>query len=207
MRRRHTIMDKPMKGHNLMQAIARVNRVFKNKPGGLVVDYIGIASELKAALKTYTDSKGKGDPTHNAAEALAVLLEKMDIVRGLMHGVDYSTFETNAVPLLVPAANHLLGLKDGKTRFLDVMTAVSKAFPLCGTLDEAACAKLPSSRSGRHQQVHHGRQGTTEDKNSALKQILTTPSPTVSQVSLRSLGWTSPTSVCCRTSSSRRAPD
>jgi type I site-specific restriction-modification system R (restriction) subunit len=79
----HTMyVDKPMKGHNLMQAIARVNRVFKNKPGGLVVDYIGIANELKAALKTYTEAKGRGDPTHDAAEALAVLLEKMDIVRG-----------------------------------------------------------------------------------------------------------------------------
>jgi type I restriction enzyme R subunit len=93
----HTMyIDKPMKGHNLMQAIARVNRVFKNKPGGLVVDYIGIANELKAALKTYTEAKGKGDPTHNAAEALAVLLEKMDIVRGMMHGFDYSAFETQA---------------------------------------------------------------------------------------------------------------
>jgi type I restriction enzyme, R subunit len=101
----HTMyVDKPMKGHNLMQAIARVNRVFKNKPGGLVVDYIGIANELKAALKEYTESKGKGDPTHNAAEALAVLLEKMEVVRGLMHGFDYSAFETDAVPLLVPAA-------------------------------------------------------------------------------------------------------
>lgn len=81
----HTMyIDKPMKGHNLMQAIARVNRVFKNKPGGLVVDYIGTANELKAGLKTYTDAKVKGDPTHNAAEALSVLLEKLDIVRGMM---------------------------------------------------------------------------------------------------------------------------
>ena len=105
----HTMyIDKPMKGHNLMQAIARVNRVFKNKPGGLVVDYIGIANELKAALKTYTEAKGKGDPTHNASEALAVLLEKIDIVRGMMHGFDYRAFETQAIPLLAPAANHIL---------------------------------------------------------------------------------------------------
>ena len=174
----HTMyVDKPMKGHNLMQAIARVNRVFKNKPGGLVVDYIGIANELKAALKTYTDSKGKGDPTHNAAEALAVLLEKMDVVRGLMHGFDYSAFETDAVPLLVPAANHLLGLKDGKTRFLDVMTAVSKAFSLCGTLDEAVelrreIAFFSAIKAAINKFTTVDKKRTTEDKNSALKQIL-----------------------------------
>ncbi|MDG5974072.1 HsdR family type I site-specific deoxyribonuclease [Hydrogenophaga taeniospiralis CCUG 15921] len=174
----HTMyVDKPMKGHNLMQAIARVNRVFKNKPGGLVVDYIGIAGELKAALKTYTESKGKGDPTHNAAEALAVLLEKMDIVRGLMHGFDYSAFETDAVPLLVPAANHLLGLKDGKTRFLDVMTAVSKAFSLCGTLDEASALRreiafFAAIKAAITKFTTVDKKRTTEDKNSALKQIL-----------------------------------
>jgi type I restriction enzyme R subunit len=174
----HTMyVDKPMKGHNLMQAIARVNRVFKNKPGGLVVDYIGIASELKAALKTYTDSKGKGDPTHNATEALAVLLEKMDIMRGLMHGFDYSAFETDAVPLLVPAANHLLGLKDGKSRFLDVMTSVSKAFSLCGTLDEAVALRreiafFSAIKAAINKFTTVDKKRTTEDKNSALKQIL-----------------------------------
>lgn len=174
----HTMyVDKPMKGHNLMQAIARVNRVFKNKPGGLVVDYIGIANELKAALKTYTDSKGKGDPTHNAAEALSVLLEKMDVVHGLMHGFDYSAFETDAVPLLVPAANHLLGLKDGKSRFLDVMTAVSKAFSLCGTLDEAVALRreiafFSAIKAAINKFTTVDKKRTTEDKNSALKQIL-----------------------------------
>jgi type I restriction enzyme R subunit len=174
----HTMyVDKPMKGHNLMQAIARVNRVFKNKPGGLVVDYIGIANELKAALKTYTDSKGKGDPTHNAAEALVVLLEKMDVVRGLMHSFDYSAFETDAVPLLVPAANHILGLKDGKSRFLDVMTAVSKAFSLCGTLDEAVALRreiafFSAIKAAINKFTTVDKKRTTEDKNSALKQIL-----------------------------------
>jgi type I restriction enzyme R subunit len=80
----HTMyVDKPMKGHNLMQAIARVNRVFKNKPGGLVVDYIGIANELKQALKIYTDAKGKGEPALRAEEAYAILAEKMDAIRGL----------------------------------------------------------------------------------------------------------------------------
>ncbi|MGC6542448.1 type I restriction enzyme subunit R domain-containing protein, partial [Escherichia coli] len=80
----HTMyIDKPMRGHNLMQAIARVNRVFKDKPGGLVVDYIGIANELKLALKTYTDANGKGDATVNAEEALAIMLEKLDIIHGM----------------------------------------------------------------------------------------------------------------------------
>ena len=110
----HTMyVDKPMKGHNLMQAIARVNRVFRDKEGGLVVDYIGIANELQAALKTYTDAQGRGQTTVDAHEALAVLLEKLDIIRGMMHGFDYSGFQTNALALLVPAANHILEL-DGE---------------------------------------------------------------------------------------------
>lgn len=174
----HTMyIDKPMKGHNLMQAIARVNRVFKNKPGGLVVDYIGIANELKAALKTYTDAKGKGDPTHNAAEALAVLQEKMDIVRGMMHGFDYSTFETQAIQLLVPTANHILGLKDGKTRFLDTMVAVAKAFSLCSTLDEAAALRkeiafFSAIKAAIAKFTTVDKKRSDAEKNSALKQIL-----------------------------------
>ena len=174
----HTMyIDKPMKGHNLMQAIARVNRVFKNKPGGLVVDYIGIANELKAALKTYTDAKGKGDPTHNAAEALSVLLEKMDILRGMMHGFDYSAFEVQAMPLLVPAANHLLGLKDGKTRFLDTMAAIAKAFSLCGTLDEAGSLRkeiafFSAIKAAISKFTTVDKKRSDAEKNSALKQIL-----------------------------------
>ncbi|AVE06490.1 DEAD/DEAH box helicase [Pseudomonas palleroniana] len=174
----HTMyIDKPMKGHNLMQAIARVNRVFKNKPGGLVVDYIGIANELKAALKTYTDAKGKGDPTHNSAEALAVLLEKMDIVRGMMHGFDYGAFETRPLELLVPVANHVLGLKDGKSRFLDTMLAVTKAFSLCGTLDEAAplrkeIAFFSAIKAAITKFTTVDKKRSDAEKNSALKQIL-----------------------------------
>jgi len=174
----HTLyVDKPMKGHNLMQAIARVNRVFKNKPSGLVVDYIGIANELKTALKTYTESKGKGDPTHNAAEALAVLLEQMAIVRGLMHGCDYTGFETQAIALLVPCANHLLGLKDGKRRFLDTMVAVAKAYSLCGTLDEAAALRkeiafFSAIKAAITKFTTVDKKRTTEEKNSVLKQIL-----------------------------------
>lgn len=142
----HTMyVDKPMKGHNLMQAIARVNRVFKDKQGGLVVDYIGIGNELKAAMKEYTASKGRGRPTVDAHEALSVLLEKLDVLRAMLHGFDYSGFKTGGHKTLAGAANHVLGLKpegkdgkrDGKRRFADAALAMSKAFSLCCTLDEA----------------------------------------------------------------------
>ncbi|MFB9887043.1 type I restriction endonuclease subunit R [Balneatrix alpica] len=138
----HTLyVDKPMKGHNLMQAIARVNRVFKDKQGGLVVDYIGIANELKAALKEYTASKGRGRPTVDAHEAYAVLEEKLDVLRGLLHGFDYSEFLTGGHKLLAGAANHVLGVKEGKKRFADNALAMSKAFTLCCTLDEAKAVR------------------------------------------------------------------
>ncbi len=134
----HTLyVDKPMKGHNLMQAIARVNRVFKDKQGGLVVDYIGIANELKSALKEYTASKGRGRPTVDAHEAYSLLAEKMDILRGMLHGFDYSDYLNGGHKLLAGAANHILGLEDGKKRFADNALAMSKAFSLCCTLDEA----------------------------------------------------------------------
>jgi type I restriction enzyme R subunit len=138
----HTLyVDKPMKGHNLMQAIARVNRVFKDKQGGLVVDYIGIANELRSALKEYTNSNGRGRPTVDAAEAYAVLEEKLDILRGLLHGYDYSDFLTASHKRLAGAANHVLGEKEGKKRFADTALAMSKAFTLCCTLDEAKAVR------------------------------------------------------------------
>jgi type I restriction enzyme R subunit len=134
----HTLyIDKPMKGHNLMQAIARVNRVFKDKQGGLVVDYIGIANELKSALKEYTNSNGRGRPTIDAHEAYAVLEEKLDVLRSMLHGFDYSEFLTSGHRMLAGAANHVLRLDDGKKRFADTSLAMSKAFSLCCTLDEA----------------------------------------------------------------------
>ena len=174
----HTMyVDKPMHGHNLMQAIARVNRVFKDKPGGLVVDYIGIAVELKNALRTYTDAKGKGQPTVKAEDALKILLEKLDVLRGMMHGFDYSAFETKPLELLAAAANHILGLDDGKKRFLDVMASVTKAYSLCGTLDEAADLRheIAFFSAIRAALVKHGNVGkklSEDEKNSALKQIL-----------------------------------
>lgn len=138
----HTMyVDKPMKGHNLMQAIARVNRVFKDKQGGLVVDYIGIANELKAALKEYTTSNGRGRPTVDAHEAYSVLAEKLDVLRSLLHGFDYSDFLTTGHKALAGAANHVLGVKDGKRRFADTALAMSQAFTLCCTLDEAKAVR------------------------------------------------------------------
>ena len=138
----HTMyVDKPMKGHNLMQAIARVNRVFRDKQGGLVVDYIGIANDLKEALKEYTASKGRGRPTVDAHEAFAVLEEKLDILRAMLHEFDYSGFLTGGHSLLAKAANHVLGLENGKKRFGDTALAMSKAFTLCCTLDEAKAVR------------------------------------------------------------------
>ncbi len=180
----HTMyIDKPMKGHNLMQAIARVNRVFKDKPGGLVVDYIGIASELKQALKTYTDSKGKGAPTLDTHEAYALLLEKLDIVRGMMQGFDYSAFASQALQLLPGAMNHILSLQgasgelDGKKRFLDVMAALSSAYTLCSTLDEVEPLKkeiafLSAVKAAISKFTTVDKRRSDEERNSALKQII-----------------------------------
>ncbi|WP_026602185.1 type I restriction endonuclease subunit R [Methylomonas sp. 11b] len=180
----HTMyIDKPMKGHNLMQAIARVNRVFKDKPGGLVVDYIGIASELKQALKTYTDSKGKGAPTLDTHEAYALLLEKLDIVHGMMQGFDYSAFATQALHLLPGAMNHILSLQgsngelDGKKRFFEVMTLLVKAYSLCSTLDEVAPLKmeiafLSAVKASLTKNTTVDKRLSDEEKNSALKQII-----------------------------------
>ncbi|MGB0468195.1 MAG: type I restriction endonuclease subunit R [Pontibacterium sp.] len=180
----HTMyIDKPMKGHNLMQAIARVNRVFKDKPGGLVVDYIGIANELKQALKTYTDSKGRGAPTVDTCEAFAILLEKMDVVRAMFATAvegqcfDYRHYVDNALLLLPGAINHILALDDGKKRFLDAMAVISKAFTLSGTLDEAEGLKkeiafLAAVKAGISKFTVIDQRRTDEDKNSALKQII-----------------------------------
>ena len=138
----HTLyVDKPMKGHNLMQAIARVNRVFKDKQGGLVVDYIGIGNELKAAMKEYTHAKGRGRPTVDAHEAFSVLAAKLDILRSMLHGFDYSGFLTGGHKALAGAANHVLGVQDGKKRFADTALQMSKAFSLCCTLDEAKAVR------------------------------------------------------------------
>ena len=174
----HTLyVDKPMKGHNLMQAIARVNRVFKDKQGGLVVDYIGIANELKAALKEYTASKGRGRPTVDAHEAYAVLEEKLDVLRSLLHGFDYSDFLTGGHKLLAGAANHVLGLEDGKKRFADNALAMSKAFTLCCTLDEAKAVReevafLQAIKVLLTKREISAKKKTDEERELAIRQII-----------------------------------
>ncbi len=172
----HTMyIDKPMKSHSLMQAIARVNRVFKGKNGGLVVDYIGIANELKQALKTYTGAGGKGKGTIDTAQALAEMLKRLDIVRNMYYGFDYSEFKTKAHQLLAPGANHILSLENGKKRYLDEVLALTKAFSLCGTLDEAKsykeevaffqAVKAVIQKVGRTAKAK-------DDPNKAIKQII-----------------------------------
>ncbi|MGG0359594.1 type I restriction endonuclease subunit R [Bacillus tropicus] len=134
-------IDKPMKGHNLMQAIARVNRVFKDKPGGLVVDYIGIADSLKEALKQYTDSDRK---TAGVDTSLAVdlMLEKHQLVLEMLHGHDYSGYKSEKssqrIKAIVNTMDYVIGLgEDEKKRFLNTVTELSKAYALCATTPEA----------------------------------------------------------------------
>jgi type I restriction enzyme R subunit len=131
----HTMyVDKPMRGHGLMQAIARVNRVFRDKPGGLVVDYLGLAHELKQALATYTEAGGKGETALDQNEAVAVMLEKYEVCRGLFHGFDWAAWMSGSpqtrVSLLPAAQEHILGQDDGKARLLRAVTELSQAFAL-----------------------------------------------------------------------------
>ena len=137
----HTMyVDKPMRGHGLMQAIARVNRVFKDKPGGLVVDYLGLAQDLKKALATYTESGGEGETAVDQEKAVQALLEKYDICCGIFHGFDWSLW-TSGTPqqrlgLLRPAQEHVLAQEDGKQRCLDAVRQLSQAFALAVPHDE-----------------------------------------------------------------------
>jgi len=131
----HTMyVDKPMRGHGLMQAIARVNRVFQDKPGGLVVDYLGLAHELKAALATYTESGGTGRTVLDQDEAVAVMLEKHEVCCGLFHGFDWSKWTSGTPPerlgLLPAAQEHILQQENGKDRCLRAVRELSQAFAL-----------------------------------------------------------------------------
>ena len=138
----HTMyIDKPMRGHGLMQAIARVNRVFKDKPGGLVVDYLGLAHELKRALATYTESGGTGRTALDQDEAVALMLEKHEVCCALFHGFDWSKFTTGTpqerLSLLPPAQEHVLAQENGKDRFLRIVRELSQAFALAVPHDDA----------------------------------------------------------------------
>jgi type I restriction enzyme R subunit len=130
----HTMyIDKPMRGHGLMQAIARVNRVFKDKPGGLIVDYLGLADELKQALATYTESGGTGQTAIDQAEAVAVVLEKYEICLGLFHGFDLSplTHETAQQRIsMIPAGQEFILAQNARERFLQAVNDLSRAFAL-----------------------------------------------------------------------------
>jgi type I restriction enzyme R subunit len=138
----HTMyVDKPMRGHGLMQAIARVNRVFRDKPGGLVVDYLGLADELKRALTTYTEAGGTGKTAIDQGEAVALMLEKHEICLGLFHGFDWAAWTTGTgaarMALLPNAQQHILAQPDGKERLLRAVTDLSQAFALAVPHDDA----------------------------------------------------------------------
>jgi type I restriction enzyme R subunit len=138
----HTMyVDKPMHGHGLMQAIARVNRVFRDKPGGLVVDYLGLADELRKALAAYTESGGRGKVEHSQAEAVMAMRREYEVCCGLFHGFDWSAFSRGTaaerVCVLPAAQEHILALKDGKQRLQDAVYSLSRAFALAVPSDEA----------------------------------------------------------------------
>lgn len=177
----HTMyIDKPMRGHGLMQTIARVNRVFKDKPGGLVVDYLGLADELKQALATYTESGGTGKTAINQAEAVAVMLEKYEICRDLFHGFNWSHWTTGKpherLSVLPAAQEHILKQQDGKARLLRAVNDLSQAFALAVPHEEtfrirddvgffqAVRAVLAKSSQGE--------QKTDEELDHAIRQII-----------------------------------
>jgi len=177
----HTMyVDKPMRGHGLMQAIARVNRVFKDKPGGLVVDYLGLADELKQALATYTESGGTGETAIDQDVAVAVMREKYEVCRGLFHGFDWSSWFTGTpqrrLSLLPAAQEHILLHEDGKARLLRAVTELSQAFALAVPHEAALSIR---DDVGFFQAVRavlakgaHGERRTDEELDFAIRQIV-----------------------------------
>lgn len=127
-------IDKPMKTHNLMQAIARVNRVFKEKTGGLIVDYIGIASELKKALALYTNTKRKGKPSYPVEDAVKIMLDKYEVIYSLFHGFDFKRYHKTDIGkklnIIIDAQEHILGLENGKQRYFEQVSCLLKAYAL-----------------------------------------------------------------------------
>ena len=178
----HTLyIDKPMKGHNLMQAIARVNRVYKDKPGGLVVDYLGIASDLKKALSFYSDSGGKGDPATAQEQAVAVMLEKIEVVSQMFHGFAYEDYfqadTSRKLSLILAAEEHILGLENGKKRYVDEVTALSQGFAIAvphdqamDVKDEVAFFQAVKSRLVKFDGTGSGR--TDEEIETAIRQVI-----------------------------------
>lgn len=178
----HTLyIDKPMQGHNLMQAIARVNRVYKDKPGGLVVDYLGIASDLKKALSFYSDSGGKGDPTLQQEQAVALMQEKLEVVEQMLHGLDYQQYftETTSGKLswILKTEDFVLGLEDGKKRFVNEVTALGKAFAIAipneqamDVKDEVAFFQAVKARLCKFD--HTGTGQTDEEIETTIRQVI-----------------------------------
>jgi type I restriction enzyme R subunit len=173
-------VDKPMRGHGLMQAIARVNRVFKDKPGGLVVDYLGLADQLKQALAIYTEAGGEGKPELDQAEAVALMLMKYEICFGLFHGFDWSHWRTGTaaqrLSLLPAAQEHILAQEDGKNRILRAVTELSQAFALAVPHDESLRIR---DDVGFFQAVRavlakgvSGERNTDENLDHAIRQII-----------------------------------
>jgi len=173
-------VDKPMRGHGLMQAIARVNRVFKDKPGGLVVDYLGLADELKKALATYTEAGGEGRPELDQAEAVALMLEKYEVCRGLFHGFDWARWTSGSpqerLGLLPAAQEHILALEDGKNRLLRSVTELSQAFALAVPHESALAIRddVGFFQAVRAVLTKHapGERKTDEELDHAIRQIL-----------------------------------
>jgi type I restriction enzyme, R subunit len=178
----HTLyLDKPMKGHNLMQAIARVNRVYKDKPAGLVVDYLGIASDLKKALSFYADGGGKGDPAEAQEQAVALMLEKLEVVSQFYNGFAYEAFfeaETaQKLSIILSAEEHILGLENGRKRYVDEVTALSQAFAIAIPHDQAVDVKdevaFFQAVKARLAKFASGGTGKTDDEiETAIRQVI-----------------------------------
>ncbi len=178
----HTLyIDKPMKGHNLMQAIARVNRVYKDKPGGLVVDYLGIASDLKKALSFYSDAGGKGDPTSLQEQAVELMLEKLEVVSQMLDGFNYEHYfdadTSQKLAIILAAEEHILGLEDGKKRYINEVTALSKAFAIAipheqavDVKDEVAFFQAVKARLAKFDQIGEGK--TDEEIETTIRQVI-----------------------------------
>ena len=178
----HTLyIDKPMKGHNLMQAIARVNRVYKDKPGGLVVDYLGIASDLKKALSFYSDSGGKGDPAIAQEKAVQMMLEKLEVVSQMFHGFAYEDyFEADTrkkLSLILAAEEHILGLENGRKRYINEVTALSLVFSIAipheqamDVKDEVSFFQAVKARLAKFDATGTGK--TDEEMETAIRQVI-----------------------------------
>jgi type I restriction enzyme, R subunit len=177
----HTMyVDKPMRGHGLMQAIARVNRVFREKPGGLVVDYLGLAHELKQALATYTQSGGSGRTAIDQEEAVAIMLEKYEICRDLFHGFDWSKWRSSKaeerLSLLPAAQEHILKQENGKDRLIEAVRDLLYAFALAVPNEEALRIRddVDFFQAVRAVLIKHvpGETKTQEELDLAVRQIV-----------------------------------